>query len=240
MLTDDTEAEVDDDEENVEKDKEGNEEMDEETKNWNVPVKFKDDLDEIKPIFRAVPLPVFVKKVMVEPSEVTKSLANATVEISFTIHHTYIKKKDESVEVDSFKAQIEQITILKKHVSTVMSNPSPRMGPLNTHKPLLQVPTSATSTAPRPTKCVKLNVAPQPGPSGTAQAGSSGTSKEKERITKMAKGKKKIEVEGGASLGHPATDDVREKTVDEEDVVRQALNKGKEKEVVSDVEDKEE
>lgn len=62
----------------------------------------------------------------VGPSEVEKALANATVEVSFTIHHTYIKNKDESVEQDSFKAKIEQLLvhIEKKNTSTVVSNPS--------------------------------------------------------------------------------------------------------------------
>ena len=63
----------------------------------------------------------------VEPSEVERALANATVEVSFTIHHTYIKNKDESVEQDPFKAKIEQLLVhieKKKHISTVVSNPS--------------------------------------------------------------------------------------------------------------------
>lgn len=184
--------------------------MDEETKNWDVPAKFKDELDEIKPIFRAEPLPVFINQVMIEPSEVSKVLANALVEISFTIHHTYIKKKDESAEVDSFKAQIEQITILKKHVSAVMSNPTPRMGPLETHKLL--------STSPsRPTKRVKLNVAPQAGPSGTSNV--------KERTSKAAK---KIQVENDAPLDDP--DNTK-------DVAQRVSNKGKEKEDYDDKDD---
>ncbi|KAG8214613.1 hypothetical protein J3R82DRAFT_9685, partial [Butyriboletus roseoflavus] len=53
----------------------------------------------------AEPLHVYFNDLFIEPDDVKQTIANAIIEISFTIHHTYIKK--EKVSQDSFKAQIE-------------------------------------------------------------------------------------------------------------------------------------
>lgn len=68
--------------------------MDALTQHWTVPAKFQSELEDIRPIFRAVPLCVHMNDILVPPSELTKILANATIKIAFTTHHTYIKKKD--------------------------------------------------------------------------------------------------------------------------------------------------
>ncbi|KAG8215783.1 hypothetical protein J3R82DRAFT_7687 [Butyriboletus roseoflavus] len=66
--------------------------MDNDMKNWKVPDKFQSDLDEIKTTYKAEPLRVYLHDIFIEPTELEHVLVNALVKISFTIHHTYIKK----------------------------------------------------------------------------------------------------------------------------------------------------
>ncbi|KAG8216551.1 hypothetical protein J3R82DRAFT_6699 [Butyriboletus roseoflavus] len=94
------------------------------------------------------------------PTEIEHILANALVEISFTIHHTYMKKNN--VSQNSFKAQIEQIMILKKHVSTSLPIQNPHAGPIQTYKALQR---SSSSTQTLPFKQTVLDESPSAGPS---------------------------------------------------------------------------
>ncbi|KAG1858775.1 hypothetical protein DFJ58DRAFT_726566 [Suillus subalutaceus] len=86
--------------------------MDEETANWPVDDKFSNDIANIKPFYKAVPLPVYDKNDMfIEPANVNKALCNAVTEIHFTLHHTYLPKN--TPLQDSFHTNIEQILILQ-------------------------------------------------------------------------------------------------------------------------------
>ncbi|KAG1843830.1 hypothetical protein DFJ58DRAFT_731500 [Suillus subalutaceus] len=118
--------------------------MDEETTNWPVDDKFSDDLANIKPFYKAVPLHVYDENdKFVEPVDVNKALCNAVAEIHFTLHHTYLPKN--TPLQDSFRANIEQILILQGGKSmTKIYTSDPRAGPAKStthHTPLpVEVP----------------------------------------------------------------------------------------------------
>lgn len=53
------------------------EEMDEETKNWTVPEENEQELDAIKPDYRAIPLRVYSGDAFIEPTDVNNVLNGA-------------------------------------------------------------------------------------------------------------------------------------------------------------------
>ncbi|KIJ11074.1 hypothetical protein PAXINDRAFT_157428 [Paxillus involutus ATCC 200175] len=102
------------------------EDMDEETKGWPVDTKFQDELDMIKPHYRAIPLNLYKNDKFIEPRDVNDELKNSLVEVHFTIHHTFIKK--DKVNQDSFQARIQEVKILKEKLMS-SSRRDPRKGP---------------------------------------------------------------------------------------------------------------
>ncbi|KAI5984252.1 hypothetical protein EDC04DRAFT_2615786 [Pisolithus marmoratus] len=97
------------------------EEMDEETKNWTVPEENEQELDAIKPDYRAIPLRVYSGDAFIEPTDVNNVLNGALVEVMFSIHHTFIKKQ--SGPQDSFQAEIEQVTVIKPRPPDLTRDP---------------------------------------------------------------------------------------------------------------------
>ncbi|KAG2114425.1 hypothetical protein DEU56DRAFT_761835 [Suillus clintonianus] len=107
-------------------------EMDKETANWPVDDEYCQYLDPIKAHFKAVPLRVYDEENhFVEPENVNNVLRNAVVEVHFTLHHTYLAKS--SPPQDSFRANIEQMMILKrgKPIAAIYTS-DPRSGPVRT------------------------------------------------------------------------------------------------------------
>ncbi|KAF8835625.1 hypothetical protein BDN67DRAFT_1015397 [Paxillus ammoniavirescens] len=110
----------------VTSDTEPNEEMDKETKHWPIDAKYQDELDLIKPLFHAIPLPLYKNNKFIKPRDINDKLKNSLVKVHFSIHHTYIKK-DKTTQ-DSFQAHIHEIKILKgKKITT--THQDPRKGP---------------------------------------------------------------------------------------------------------------
>ncbi|KIJ09747.1 hypothetical protein PAXINDRAFT_17182 [Paxillus involutus ATCC 200175] len=106
----------------VTSDAEPTEEMDEETKHWPINAKYQDELNLIKPLFRAIPLPLYKNNKFIEPRDVNDKLKNSLIEVHFSIHHTYIKK--DKITQDSFQALIHEIKILKgKKIMTTHHDP---------------------------------------------------------------------------------------------------------------------
>ena len=103
--------------------------IDDKTKNWPIDLQLQDKLDLIKPSYRAVPLPVYENGIFVELAEVNNRLRNALVEIQFSVHHLLLR--NQSPPRDSFRANIEQIIILKHGKPTRSSRPNPRAGPIS-------------------------------------------------------------------------------------------------------------
>lgn len=106
------------------------ESIDEETKNWPIEYKHRDELDLIKPSHRAVPLRIYKDNKFVEPADVNGALPNAEIEIQFSVHHVYLQ--NQTPPRDSFRANIEQIVILKsgKRLQSIRKQ-DPRSGPIS-------------------------------------------------------------------------------------------------------------
>lgn len=67
------------------------------------------ELDKIKYMFEASPLPVYVGDRFIKPQDVHAMLKGALVEVSFELRHFCIQKKHE----DSFNASVQQVLILQ-------------------------------------------------------------------------------------------------------------------------------
>lgn len=91
----------------------------------------RDELDLLKPTYKAVPLCVFKDSKFVEPTKVNDMLRNAEAEIQFTIHHLHLGSQ--RPPRDSFRANIEQIVILnegKPPPGSALGRPDRRSGPI--------------------------------------------------------------------------------------------------------------
>ena len=84
-------------------------EVDDETENWPVPVELRGDLDNIKRTYRANPLRVFARDAFVEARNVNDVIRGALVEMHFELNHYCIRGKNQ----DSFNAHIQQIQVLQ-------------------------------------------------------------------------------------------------------------------------------
>lgn len=84
-------------------------EIDDETENWPVPSDLRNDLDNIKQCYRAVPLPVLVENRFIEARDVNKVIKNALVEIRFKLNYYHIVPDNR----DSFNGTMEQIRVLQ-------------------------------------------------------------------------------------------------------------------------------
>ncbi|KAF8417101.1 hypothetical protein L210DRAFT_878220 [Boletus edulis BED1] len=105
--------------------------VDEETNNWPVEKKYKEALNEIKHTHHILPLHIYKNDEYVEPSNVNGVLQNAMVEVLFTVHHTYLGTQ--VPPHDTFRANIEQIIVLKQESSldeTSYSKTNVRSGPI--------------------------------------------------------------------------------------------------------------
>lgn len=106
--------------------------IDEETANWPMPPgrDFAAALNEIKSLYRAVPLRVYKDSEFVEPQDVVNVLRDATIEIQFSLHHIHLASQHPAR--DSFRANIEQIVVLKagKIHNAAFRTSDPRAGPI--------------------------------------------------------------------------------------------------------------
>lgn len=118
--------------------------INEETKNWPIDPKLCDKLDLIKPSHRAIPLRVYQHDMFIEPSNVNSALRNAEIEIQFSVHHVFLK--NQTPPRDSFRANIEQIIILRSGKGLQSSDYSkidPRSGPIAASTKRLMTGTSS-------------------------------------------------------------------------------------------------
>lgn len=83
--------------------------MDSETENWPLPSNLREELDEIKYEYCALPLAVYIGNNFVEPRDVNEAIRGALVELHFELHHSYNFMRRE----DFFHASIEQIMVLQ-------------------------------------------------------------------------------------------------------------------------------
>lgn len=88
---------------------EEDEEVDEQTENWPVTAKLRNDLNDIKGEFKVAPLRVYTGDCLVRPEDVEEQIRGALVELRFELRHYCIRSGD----YDSFNASIEQIVILQ-------------------------------------------------------------------------------------------------------------------------------
>ena len=106
-----------------------NDAVDEETENWPVPPRLREELNKIKFEYYAVPLSVYADDNFVEPALVNNAIRGALVELHFELHHFAIRRAAQ----DSFNASIEQILILRPGEArpiTVYKRKNPRDGPI--------------------------------------------------------------------------------------------------------------
>jgi hypothetical protein len=132
--------------------------VDDETDNWPVPDQFQEQLSQIKRTHCVQPLRAYMDNRFIEPNDVNGTLANALVEIHFTIKHYNIRREGEK-PFDSFTANIEQLTVLERGAPkqlTPYKRRNPRSGPLKV-------------------KCVKVSMIPTQ-PSTSASKGICSTS----------------------------------------------------------------
>ena len=83
--------------------------MDDVTEHWPVKRTLQVELDKIKYMFQASPLPVYVGDRFIKPQNVHAMLKGALVEVSFELRHFCIQKKHK----DSFNASVQQVLILQ-------------------------------------------------------------------------------------------------------------------------------
>jgi hypothetical protein len=82
-----------------------------------MPAKHKAEFESTKFENMVCPLRVYRDNVFVEPGEVNEALADAMVEVYFTIRHFYMREK----RFDTFQADIQQIKIVKPGASIMAS-----------------------------------------------------------------------------------------------------------------------
>jgi hypothetical protein len=87
--------------------------VDDETDNWPVPDNVQKDLCKIKRTHCVQPLRAYLDNRFVEPNDVNGLLANALVEVHFSLKHYRIQREGDK-GFDSFTANIEQINVLKR------------------------------------------------------------------------------------------------------------------------------
>lgn len=137
------------------------------------------------------------------------------------------------MEVDTFKAQIEQILVLKQHVSSSVVKPGPQEGPLQTHKLLT---TLSSCIAPRPAKHIKLNVTPLAGLSSSSHNIDLPVNESQKRTSKAGKAKKKGEDIDVKHADPSNLSDGKEKLVDDDETLHRAsVTKGKQKKKPEDI-----
>ncbi|OAX39823.1 hypothetical protein K503DRAFT_769139 [Rhizopogon vinicolor AM-OR11-026] len=91
--------------------------MDEETENWPIAMKHRDEFDLVKLNYEASPLRLYRGNSLVEPADVNEALTGAVVEVFFVVRHYYLRDK----KLDTFCADIQQVQILKPGTSNVCS-----------------------------------------------------------------------------------------------------------------------
>ncbi|OAX37029.1 hypothetical protein K503DRAFT_783927 [Rhizopogon vinicolor AM-OR11-026] len=67
--------------------------MDEETGNWPIAMKHRDELDLVKLNYEASPLRLYRGNSLVEPADVNEALTGAVVEVFFVVRHYYLRDK---------------------------------------------------------------------------------------------------------------------------------------------------
>lgn len=95
-----------------------------------------------------MPLAVFEDDEFIELTEVNSKLRNALVEIQFSINHVFLRSQNPPA--DSFRANIEQIVILKRGRPSRSAQHNPRAGPISAIQKRSQ--TSSTGNKERATK----------------------------------------------------------------------------------------
>jgi hypothetical protein len=124
--------------------------VDEETDNWPISNDLQKDLCKIKRTHYVQPLRAYLDGHFIEPNDVNGILANALVEVHFSLKHYRIQREGDK-GFDSFTANIEQINVLKRGAPKA-PNPykrhNPRIGPLDVKRTKLttQVHEASTST----------------------------------------------------------------------------------------------
>jgi hypothetical protein len=87
--------------------------IDYETENWPVPADLRNNLDNIKQRYRAVPLPVIMKDRSIGARDVNEVIKGALVEIHFKLNHYYIPPEYPREKLDSFNGSIQHIRVLQ-------------------------------------------------------------------------------------------------------------------------------
>ncbi|OAX32670.1 hypothetical protein K503DRAFT_776434 [Rhizopogon vinicolor AM-OR11-026] len=113
--------------------------MDKQTENWPIPVKHRDEFDEIKLNYEASPLRLHHGCSLVEPVDVNDALTGAVVQVFFVMRHYYLRNK----KFDTFGADIQQIKLLKPGTSIAHSVYKRR----NAHDGLFEIMNTASSSA---------------------------------------------------------------------------------------------
>lgn len=103
--------------------------VDDETEHWPVLPRLREELNKIKFKYRAVPLPIYINDLFIEPIHINTCIKGVLVELHFELHHFVIQKKTQ----DSFNTTIEQIIILRhhdEHPTTAYKRKNPHKGPI--------------------------------------------------------------------------------------------------------------
>jgi hypothetical protein len=83
------------------------------TENWPVPADLRNDLDNIKQRYCAVPLPVIMKDRFIGARDVNEVIKGALVEIHFKLNHYHIRPEYPRENLDSFNGSIQHIRVLQ-------------------------------------------------------------------------------------------------------------------------------
>jgi hypothetical protein len=123
--------------------------VDEETDNWPISNELQKDLCKIKRTHYVQPLRAYIDDRFVEPNDVNGILANALVEVHFSLKHYHIQREGDK-GFDSFTAHIEQINVLKRGAPKA-PNPykrhNPRVGPLQVKRAKISIQSIEPSTS---------------------------------------------------------------------------------------------